>query len=1181
MDLVRDPLIDRQSPAATGGDLFAATLQQITSGALTLGALIPAAIALTEAGQVEAARQLYKVWIAFNPDAPLLHAALFNASALDSQLGDVAAATKALEQAISLRPDFTAAHINLGILLERAGDPSKAIEQWQAAVAKPTVISAETVGYAVSALKQTARVLSEHHQLAAAETALGLCLDIDPRQKELFEQYFAMRLAQCKWPVVEPRAGLDRRTLLAGMHPLTLAAYTDDPLMQLGAAERFARLGFDAGADETGADRRDAPTDVSGRRIRVGYVSSDLRDHAIGYLMAELFETHDPATLEVFVYYCGPPSTNELHVRAKAAVEHWTDIRELDDEAAARRIADDGIDVLVDVNGHTRDARTGVFARRPAPIQVNWLGYPGTMGTPYHQYIIADDWIIPPESELYYSEKVVRLPCYQPNDRKRARSPERPTRAEAGLPEDAFVYCCFNGAQKITRSTFDRWLQILQRRPGSVLWLLEGAPEARARLLDYAEANGVARERFVFAPKTDNPRHLARHALADLFLDTGPYGAHTTASDALFMSVPILTLSGRSFASRVCGSLTRAAGLPELVCLSPQDYVERAVALGADRAQVEAYKARLRACRHDCVLFDTDKLTRVLEGLYRDLCAERQAGRLPRPDLTNLETYLQVGLDHDHEAQEVAGLEDYHGLYRARLAKRHRLRPIGADRRLWTAADIAAVESVGTRQGPRTQAETLIERYNVSLASGDIEQAETSAAALVALAPGNEAMLAAAFSCNQALGRADKAAAYAEALLAVDPEHAAALTALAERCLATGDGEGEIRHRIALAMSARNELHPLVRLRDLHDVVSMILCRPPSAPGAAQIRRLLAAAQAVSVDAPEGSEWASWEKHYRLMLQAVDLDAIFGPTPKGGGADPRARFRTSTGEWLDPEGLRATAERLGARTVFFAAADRTYVDLYARWYALSILSQADVSCLVVIHVIGGKAELEAIADSVGVRDERLIFTADDFDAGQVTTRCYDAPPKGLIEKPVAHYQSIRFLRLGALLDQLGLPVFVSDIDLLLQRGVADLLDRCADADVVLNENGISRHAGSRLTANLVLVRPTANAARFLAFLETFLTGALAAAEVTRWIDQLGLLLARAHLQLHGEQPQIAYFDTSSDINNVMYPSYQENPFRFLSLYHGFDLSSLEGHAKTLDGSGRAAKRAGRRGSRAA
>jgi len=314
------------------------------------------------------------------------------------------------------------------------------------------------------------------------------------------------------------------------------------------------------------------------------------------------------------------------------------------------------------------------------------------MGSPYHNYIIADDWIIPPGSELYYSEKVVRLPCYQANDRRRVVAEHRPSRTEAGLPADGVVFCCFNGAQKISRFTFDRWMEILKRTPGSVLWLLKHAPETDARLGDEAEARGVARERIVFCAKLANPYHMARYGLADLFLDTSPYGAHTTASDALWMGVPVLTLSGRSFASRVCGSLVRSAGLPELVCETPEDFIEQAVALAADPARLKGLRARLEASRDTCVTFDMDLLTCELEALYQRMCEDHQAGLTPQPDLSNLDAYLEVGVQSNPDVEEMLVVKDYHERYIQALAARHRMRPLPADNRLWTPAQIALID---------------------------------------------------------------------------------------------------------------------------------------------------------------------------------------------------------------------------------------------------------------------------------------------------------------------------------------------------------------------------------------------------------------------------------------------------------------------------------------------------------
>lgn len=662
-------------------------LSKLTAEGCPLGDVITLAGELAAQGQPALADQAYKIWVKFNAEHPQRSVALFNRSVLQAALGDNAGAAASLEQAIAVNPDFMPAYVNLGGLQERAGLNELAIATWEAGANRPFVLNGMGVSYAFTCLKQIARLLGDMHQPARAELALQRAADIDPGAMDVIGQLVATRLSQCKWPAVQPTERLSRATLLNGVNPLSIAAYSDDPLLQLGAANQFIEREAKTTPEQVRADRRDAPIDLAGRRPRIGYISSDLRDHAVGYLMAELFEVHDKAKVEVFAYYCGPESSDGLNTRIRAAAEHFTDIRLMSDDEAAHRIADDGIDILIDVNGHTRDARTAVFARRPAPILVNWLGYPGTMGSDYHHYIIGDPWIIPPEMELYYSEAVRRIPCYQPNDRRRVVASESPTRAEAGLPADAFVFCCFNGTQKITPHVFDRWVEILKRTPGSVLWLLDSNPETNARLRDAAEAKGVDRTRLVFAPKMQNALHLARYRLADLFLDTTPYGAHTTASDALWMAVPVLTWSGRSFASRVCGSLVRSAGLPELVVDSAQAYVEKAVEIGSDRARAQALRATLEANRDTCVLFDMDLLADKLETLYGEMIAEYQAGLRPRPNLANLPTYLEIGLSLDRDDREVQSESDLHAVYRRELARRHAVKAMAPDGRLWEGSD--------------------------------------------------------------------------------------------------------------------------------------------------------------------------------------------------------------------------------------------------------------------------------------------------------------------------------------------------------------------------------------------------------------------------------------------------------------------------------------------------------------
>ncbi len=659
--------------------IFLAAIQKITAGALALEDLLVTANSIT----VDEARQLYQVWISFNKEHPLLFIAHFNCSTLLQQIGDEQGGEEHLRAALALKPDFSPACINLGSSLERRGQAKEAVEQWRDGLEKMASVTPDGINYKVTLLKQISRVLADNQSLAAAEMMLTQCLDLVPDARDVAEQFVAARLSQCKWPMTPEGGKVSRRTLVSRLHPLSVCAYTDDPLFQLAASDKYVRHMAPIEDRSTRYDRRAAPIDTN-RKLRIGYVSSDLRHHAVGYLMVNFFEEHDREDFEVFAYYTGIKADDPIQARIKACVDHWRDIRGVSDDDAAAQIAEDGIDILVDVNGHTRDARIGVFARRPAPIQVNWLGYPGTMGSSFHNYIVADDWTIPEYAENWYSERVLRLPCYQPNDRKRIVDETVPTRADFGLPDDAFVFCCFNASHKFTRFSFDRWMEIMRGTENSVLWLLDYSTETNQRLREQAEARGVAGSRLHFAPKLPNPRHLARYPLADMFLDSVPYGAHTTASDALWMGVPVLTWSGRCFASRVCGSLLRSAGLPDMVCDTPDDFVSRAIHLaGKGRGELEIVKARLEANRDTCTLFDVAKLSRNLEGLYRQMRDEYLAGKLHQPRLSNLDAYFDIGVAQDHEAREIGALTDYDGFYTAQLARRHYHHPMDADGRLW------------------------------------------------------------------------------------------------------------------------------------------------------------------------------------------------------------------------------------------------------------------------------------------------------------------------------------------------------------------------------------------------------------------------------------------------------------------------------------------------------------------
>ncbi len=660
-------------------------LSSSTARELAVSDLIRSVELLTKAGQSQAALALYATWIDQNPEHPLLYAVLFNHSVALTDSGQLEPARAALERALALNPDFIPAYINLGRVHERQGSIGGALSQWSLALSRLNALTGTAVTHKTTALNQSARTLEGADQDAAAEQMLRHSLELDPTQREAIQHLIALRQRQCEWPVVLPSERIGQRALMKGLSPLSAAALTDDPLFQLALCHHYNQL--DVG------EPPDVPSyspATSSTPLRVGYLSSDLREHAVGYLMTEVFALHDRANVEVFAYYCGVPSEDPLHRHFRATAHHFRPISELDDLAARARIQADGVQILVDVNGYTRDARLKLVAMRPAPVIVNWLGFPGSMASPYHHYLIADDFIVPPTHEHYFSEKVLRLPCYQPSFRGRVMAEQAPTRAEVGLPEDAMVYCCFNGAHKIHRFTFERWLRVLSQVPGSVLWLLGSNPATQERLQSYAESRGVARERLVFAQKLANPYHLARYGLADLFLDTTPYGAHTTASDALWCGVPVLTLSGRSFASRVCGSLVRAAGVPELVCESAAEFVERAVRYGRDRASLLPLRRRLAAGRDSSTLFDTPGLVRALEALFASMWSDFARGELPRPRLTNLDAYLEIGCRSEPDVVEMQMEASYEAFWLERLEARHRHRPLEPDQRLVTPEVLSA-----------------------------------------------------------------------------------------------------------------------------------------------------------------------------------------------------------------------------------------------------------------------------------------------------------------------------------------------------------------------------------------------------------------------------------------------------------------------------------------------------------
>lgn len=630
------------------------------------------------------AAELYKAWIAFNDGHPHLHLVCFNYAAVLRQLGDVAGSIHALRACLKLDPRFGPAHINLGLAMEESGGAAQAVQQWRGFAEMTGDCTADRLANRLLALQHIGRAMENAGLMEDAEAALWQAIELRPDRLEAGQHWSALRQRQCKWPTLQPSDHVSMRQLVDAMSPLALACYADDPMFQLARAWRYnkslvGRVGVG------GFPRRAASHKTgTGQRLRVGYVSSDLRDHAVGFALREVLELHDKESVEIHAYSCGEPVENDAtQARMKKAVDRWHDIAKLRDADAARLIADEEIDILVDVNGYTKHARTAIFAYRPAPVIVNFCGYPGSMGSPFHHYMIADPLIVPPAHEIYYSEKVLRIACNQPIDRKRTAA-AMPSRAEAGLPEGVFVFACFNGMQKITQDTFARWMTILEKTPGSVLWLLSENEAVDRRLRAAAESAGVAPERLFFAPKIPNASHLARIGLADLFLDTFPYGAHSTAADALTAGLPVLTFPGNAFAARFCGSIV-AAGLPEMICTGPENYVEKAVGLARDPRTLKAARRSLHARRGASVLRDVPALTRRLEELFRHMQEQSERGRTPVPDLRNLDVYYEIGAELVHRNTVFSDHQAYREAYRDKLREWHDYAPIPYDGRLWKA----------------------------------------------------------------------------------------------------------------------------------------------------------------------------------------------------------------------------------------------------------------------------------------------------------------------------------------------------------------------------------------------------------------------------------------------------------------------------------------------------------------
>lgn len=578
---------------------------------------------LKEAGEPEKAARVFVQAIRLDP---LFGHAYYGAGDSMLRAGRPDDAAMSLKQSVSLEPARFDSLCGMARIREHRNRDEEALRWFRRA-------TAVAPGDAVAHFNQGI-ILERLGRLEEAVRSYDQALEHDPLLTGAHEK-FVFKLNLSLWRDYDRDVARARRFVReqgGKVLPIPFTYIPSTPAEQLLCARRVSTEAVPADATVWRRRFRRPSGGPDKPILTIGYLSGDFRDHAVAYLVAELLEVHDRKRFRIQGYSTGPESGNQpIRRRIEAAVDGMTCLRDLTAVQAAERIHDDGVDILVDLSGHTRYARTDVLALRPAPIQVNYLGYPGTLGADFMDYIIVDPFCVPAEQQCFYTERLVHLPhVYQVNDRTKRAAPPR-DRAEYGLPDDGLVFCCFNNNAKITPEVFGIWMRLLHKVPDSVLWLLVFTPEAITGLRREAAAHGIDPHRLVPAPMVPQAEHLARYAVADVFLDTFPYTAHTTGSDALWMGCPLVTRIGDTFPSRVAGSLLHAFGVPELVTETPADYEALVLELARNRDRLRNIRAVLEAQRATTPAYDTPRFARHLEWAFERMWALHRNGHSPCP----------------------------------------------------------------------------------------------------------------------------------------------------------------------------------------------------------------------------------------------------------------------------------------------------------------------------------------------------------------------------------------------------------------------------------------------------------------------------------------------------------------------------------------------------------------------
>jgi predicted O-linked N-acetylglucosamine transferase (SPINDLY family) len=622
--------------------------------------------ALANEGDTSGAIAAFERACAFDPGSVQAH---FNLGTTQATAGDLEASIQALRSALALQPDHIGANYNCGNALRRLDRHAEAIACYDAVLlVKPnhaeahnnrglmrsilgeTNLAIEDFKRALQldptlhpALTNLAEALNERRELDAAATLFRHACELQPLEPYALASALHAEMKLCLWQrfkheharLVDP---VNTQVVLGRCMPVL--ALVDDAALHRRYAEHFA------GATE----RNCRPVQLfaaprSGEPLRIGYFSSDFCNHAVAVQLAQLLVAHDRRAVQVHALSLNAKPDDPMQQRIARSVDHFHDVSGLKDREVAALSRELRLDIAVDLNGYTSKARPGIFALGCAPVQVAYLGYPGTTGAPYIDYLIADRVVIPEHSRQHYSEQIVYLPdSFMVNDNTRARSDRQFTRSELGLPEQGFVFRCYNNSYKILPEVFDCWMRLLQQVPGSVLWLLDENPTATANLKREAQQRGIDSGRLVFSGRIDMSEHFARNRVADLFLDTFPYTAHSTACDALWSGLPVLTRMGESFASRVAGSLLTAMNLPELITHSLPEYEARALHLVQHPQELSALRQRLIANRDTGPLFNTKTFARHIEVAYT-LMHQRRIDGLP-PAHLDTTLFSPIPIEH-------------------------------------------------------------------------------------------------------------------------------------------------------------------------------------------------------------------------------------------------------------------------------------------------------------------------------------------------------------------------------------------------------------------------------------------------------------------------------------------------------------------------------------------------------